>query len=160
MPGILADSLNVSTSGVNRFAQTGAVVGVAIEASGWNPNADQWNRILSELDNIRNLQDDWDGLGAKAPSAPLVESAVEMARILRAVGSAPPTSVVTGPDGTVLFNWQDELVYLDAEVTRPYFVEWMQVIPGQLARHWVTEHFNRLYPEWNSWASYQRFAPW
>lgn len=146
MTATLAARSDVATFPVNRLAQTGGEEGIALEAGGWDRQADQWERIFRELEAIGNLQDDWDGLGATAPSAPLVESAVGLVRVLRAGGYGPPSSVAAGPDGTILFNWQNEAGYLGAEVTKPYHVEWMQVAPGQRARHWVTQGLSCLYP--------------
>src|SRR5262249_55758858 len=157
MPEILADRFNVATLHVNRLAQTGAEGSIAIEASGWDRSADQWNRIFTQLEDIRTLEHDWDGLGAQAPFGPLIESSVELARILRALGHGPPSSVAAGPDGTILFNWQDERGYLDAEVTKPYVVEWMQVVPGQPAKHWLIPS---LSPAPVLWTSCFPSVPW
>ncbi len=84
MPATFAERSNAATFPVNRLAQTGGEDGIALEGGGWDRQVDQWDRIFRELEGVRNLQDDWDGLGAKAPAAPLLESAVELARILRA----------------------------------------------------------------------------
>src|SRR6266849_8238378 len=106
-----------------------------------DPAQKQWDDIISRLRDFSGLQDDWDGLGAEAPSAELVESAYELARLLRQLDYGPPSSVASGPDGTVLFNWQIGPYYMDAEITKPYHAEWMQVVPGQPGRHWVLDRF-------------------
>lgn len=160
MTATLAERSDVATFRVNRLAQTGGEEGIALEGGGWDQQADQWDRIFRELEDIGNLQDDWDGLGATAPSGPLVESALGLGRVLRAEGYGPPSSVAAGPDGTILFNWQNEAGYLDAEVTKPYLVEWMQVAPGQRARHWMTQGLSWLYPGWKSGAAYQVSRCW
>src|SRR5438128_2349991 len=71
----------------------------------------KWQDILDRLNGFSGLQDDWDGLGATAPSVELLESALELARLLRQIGYEPPSSVAAGPDGTVLFNWQAGRLY-------------------------------------------------
>jgi hypothetical protein len=57
---------------------------------------------------------------------------------------------MAGPNGTVVFNWQDEGGYLDAEVTRPHYVEWMQIVPGRPARHGAFEYVTFLGGQWVS----------
>jgi hypothetical protein len=153
MTATLAEKSEFATVRVARLSQTGGERGIALEGGGWDRQADEWDRIFRELENIRILQEDWDGLGAKAPSAPLLESAVGLARFLSARRNEAPSSVAAGPDGTILFNWQNEAGYLDAEVTKPYLVEWMLAPPGQRARHWVTRGFSSLYPREASEAS-------
>ena len=97
--------------------------------------SDQWCEMLSDLVGMRNLQNDWDGLGAVAPSPDLLESSIEWARHLQWRGQSAPSSVFAGPNGTILFNWQDENGYLDAELTEPHHIQWMQIIPGRAAQH-------------------------
>lgn len=97
---------------------------------------EQWDQIVDDLLGMRALQNDWDGMGAEAPSSELVESSLRFAQTLRCKGFPCPSRVGAGPNGTVLFEWQLEPMYLEAEITQPGLAEWMQIVPGQPPRHW------------------------
>src|SRR5438132_11351375 len=73
---------------------------------------DRWDEVVDDLLAMRALQDDWDGMGAEAPSSQLVESALRFAQTLRRQGYPCPSRVGAGPNGTVLFEWQLEQMYL------------------------------------------------
>ena len=109
----------------------------AARAGGGSPERDGWAEQFRRLDSLRELQDDWDGLEAKAPRAELVDSALVLGWILRQQGVAAPCRVVPGVNGTVLLEWQSEGAYCEIEVTEPYRGEVMQILPGQPAQHWV-----------------------
>lgn len=96
-----------------------------------------WNRITDELLDVRNLPDDWDGLGAKAPPAELVDSAIQLAQLLHQWNMESPSRVVPGLTGTVLFEWQKNGIYLEIEVCRPYYAECLKVVPGKPPEHLV-----------------------
>lgn len=99
---------------------------------------DRWDEMINRTVNLGNLQEDWDGMGAKAPQATLIESAVELAQSLRQHDFRPPSRVGAGPDGEILLEWQDEHLYLEAEVCAPHSAEWMLVIDDRPPTHWVT----------------------
>ena len=109
------------------------IIGWQSQAQG---NTDPWANIFEAVRKISALADNWDGLGAEAPSPAVQSSAVEFAHALRRCGYAAPSSVVASPDGTVLFMWRGEFFYRDAEITEPHHAEWMQIIPGQSPTHW------------------------
>jgi hypothetical protein len=109
----------------------GAVMGQVREPS-------QWDEMVKRIQALGKLQEDWDGLGAKAPQGTLIESAVELAQSLRQQGFRPPSRVGAGPDGEILLEWQDERVYLEAEVCTPHSAEWLLSIDDQTPKHWVT----------------------
>lgn len=120
----------------NGFAQSAAAKGPAPAGVAERKKTEPWDQIMDDLISIRTLQGGWDGLNAKAPSAELVDSAIALARRLRQLGMEAPCRVVPGLDGTVLLEWQGNGVYMEAEVTRPYFAECMKIVPGQPAEHW------------------------
>jgi hypothetical protein len=97
---------------------------------------DQWDQIIDDLLGMRGLQNDWDGMGAEAPASQLVDSSIRFAQTLRRAGYRCPSRVGTGPNGTVLFEWQLGELYLEAEICAPRFAEWMQMVPGQPPCHW------------------------
>lgn len=83
---------------------------------------------------MRTLQDNWDGQGAAAPSAEIVQGAVDLAEILSRSGDCPPTRAVATPAGTVLFGW-DGPAYFEVEVLGPYRAEWMFIDKDGSVRH-------------------------
>ena len=96
-----------------------------------------WDAVLRDLRSLADLPEDWDGLGASAPAAALLASAFEFATELRSQGIEPPLVVTAGPDGTILFTWQNGSVYRNAEITEPYQAEWMEVRSGEPVKHSV-----------------------
>ena len=58
--------------------------------------AAEWQKILQEIDEFRTLGDNWDGLGAKAPSNELLDSAIGLARIWCGRDLVPPIRVLPG----------------------------------------------------------------
>ena len=98
-----------------------------------------WNQIVDKLAQMRELQDDWDGQGASAPTAENMGAAENWVGEMRRYSQAiPPSQVVPGVAGEVLLMWQKEGFYLEAEISKPSEVEWMLAIPGQANKHWVT----------------------
>jgi hypothetical protein len=99
--------------------------------------ATEWQKILQEIDEFRTLGDNWDGLGAKAPSNELLDSAIGLARIWYGRDLIPPTRVLPGTAGTVVFEWQgDAGAYGEVEIDRPFHADVMLVRPGQPTKHW------------------------
>src|SRR2546430_17174120 len=89
-------------------------------------NAGAWEPAVQKVVGFQHLGDDWDGLGAKAPSRELLESAVDLAYVLFQKGVDPPHATVPGVDGSVTFEWQDaDGTYTDVEIVRPFFAEVM-----------------------------------
>lgn len=103
------------------------------------PRSHPWDEALTELRAMRDLADDWDGNGATAPGSEIINSAIEWAQDLFSQNHTPPSSVMAGPNGTILFNWQDENGYFDAELTKPHYVEWMRMVPGRPTQHGAFE---------------------
>jgi hypothetical protein len=98
---------------------------------------DSWDGRIDDLLKIRTLEDGWDGAGASAPGTELVDSALLLARNFRDRGYDAPSRIVAGVNGTVLFEWQDDGVYEELEVTAPFQAEMMRVVPGRPAEHWT-----------------------
>ena len=85
-----------------------------------SPATRPWNHTIDELLQIRLLEDDWDGLGAKAPAGLLVDSALRMAGWMEGRGFAAPARIVPGLTGSVVFEWQtDDGAQLEVELTEP-----------------------------------------
>jgi len=95
---------------------------------------DGWGEQIDELLSIRNLQDDWDGLRAKAPSTALVDSALRLALNFRTTKTPAPCRIVPDRTGTVIFEWQVGDTYQELEVTRPHHAEFVIITAGHLDR--------------------------
>lgn len=102
----------------------------------------EWsNRIaelIHELEYIRSLQNNWDGEGAEAPKAALVDSAIDLLVFLQSQQMLPPpVRIAASPNGNIILEWQSENnVYLEAEIVEPFHVEWMLEQPFHLTQHW------------------------
>lgn len=104
------------------------------------PAAEQarcWDERIDQLLAIRQLEDDWDGQGTPAPTVEVVDSALVLALLLRRAGVEPPSSVVQGVNGDVLFYWwqSPDGKYVEVEVTDPYAADVFIQLPGQPMRH-------------------------
>lgn len=97
-----------------------------------------WQANIQKLIQLKQLEDDWDGLGAIAPTRELVESAVGLAYLLASQGVEPPQAIVAGTDGSINFGWQDASGnYTEIEIVRPFFAEVMVIESGKPAKHWT-----------------------
>ena len=100
----------------------------------------QWNKIIRKIHAMLTLCDDWDGMGAIAPSWSIVFSALELAYALRETAHYPaPTRVAPTPAGTVGLEWQQPSVYTEAEIVAPGRSEWMQIKDGEQPVHWAQD---------------------
>jgi hypothetical protein len=97
-----------------------------------------WDETFSRLRYLRGLAEDWDGQGATAPPASVLDRAEALAQTLRQHGAVAPSWATAGPDGEIVFNWQSPGVYLEAEVSGPGLVEWMLVRGENPAQNWET----------------------
>jgi hypothetical protein len=103
----------------------------------WN-HAGIWEPAVRKMVEMRNLADDWDGLGALAPSPALLESAISLAFLFHEKGVNPPQSVVPGLDGTVNLEWQDpDGTIAEVEIDRPFHAEVMVIEPGKSPKFWT-----------------------
>lgn len=95
---------------------------------------DKWRRVILALEPLRRLRDNWDGLGAAAPSVAMVDSAIDLASSLDQADQRAPTSVAPTPAGTILFTW-DDAEYLEIEIRSPYYAEWMRIGENGSVKH-------------------------
>jgi hypothetical protein len=99
--------------------------------------ADVWNGTIDELRRLRTYEDGWDGDGAVAPPPELVDSAIRLARDLNQDRVSPPTCVLPGVNGTVVFEWVTARSRLEIEFVEPYLAEVTDVVDGAVTDHWV-----------------------
>ncbi len=96
-----------------------------------NANDSIWSDRIDDLLGIRQMEDDWDGQGAPAPTSEVVDSALVLALLLKKEGIAPPKLVTQGPSGGVHFDWlPGGGKYIELRVLRPYQAEMIVHIPG------------------------------
>jgi hypothetical protein len=101
-------------------------------------DAGPWQTAVQALAGFGKLGDNWDGQGARGPSSDLLASAVGLAYLLSEQEVDPPSRVVPGPAGSVIFEWQyPDGTYAEVEVVEPLYAEAMMVEPGQPAKHWT-----------------------
>ena len=89
-----------------------------------------WPQVIDDTHRLRNLQEDWDGLGAEAPVASVVDGAILWAESLRGRGSIAATRVIAGMNGTIFFEWHTRRGYGELEVTSPIEAEYRWVRNG------------------------------
>jgi hypothetical protein len=100
----------------------------------------RWDQSLSSVENLRGLEDDWDGQGARAPEVANLNQASAWINEMRHWRHAlPPTRVSPGTLGEVIFEWRGESFYLVAEVASPTQVDWLLNVPDQPIRQWQTD---------------------
>jgi hypothetical protein len=103
------------------------------DASVWSHTAEEtnlWNRWIDELLRLRQLQDDWDGEGALAPPPAVVDRAILIVQILRALDAPPPDRIFPSTNGTIYFEWFTPLGYWEIEVISPHDVQGRKILAG------------------------------
>jgi hypothetical protein len=97
-----------------------------------------WEPAVQKIVSFQELGDDWDGLGAVAPSAELLESAIGLAYLFSEQDVNPPECVIAGVNGTVTFEWHEpDGSYTEIAIDRPFFAEVMLIPPDQSVNHWT-----------------------
>lgn len=135
----------MTVASLSGIRQIGLIGPFASTPSGEPPAAPSdggpaWNAVVDELLRLRRLPDDWDGQGAMPPAAEHVDQAISWVQQMRRFPQAiVPSRVVPGVRGELFLEWQDESLYLVAEIAAPQRVDWLLAIPGEPNRHWVTE---------------------
>src|SRR4051812_10769614 len=94
--------------------------------------AESWEAAIRKIVEFQKLGDDWDGLGAVAPSRELLASAIGLAILFSDKGVDPPHCVVPGLDGSVNLEWQDpDGTIAEVEIDGPLHAEVMVIEPGK-----------------------------
>jgi hypothetical protein len=99
-----------------------------------------WDQALNSVAKLRDLADDWDGQGARAPEvANLDQTAAWITEMRRWRHALPPNRVSPGTLGEVILEWRAESFHLVAEISNPTDVDWLLNVPGQPIRQWQTD---------------------
>lgn len=99
---------------------------------------DKWRTVVRALEPLKRLRNNWDGLGATAPSAEVVDTAIDLASELNRTNQPSPTTVAPTAAGTILFTWDDswdDTRYFELEVRAPNRIEWMRIDRGGTVTH-------------------------
>src|SRR5437667_11617005 len=100
-------------------------------------DAGPWAPAIQKIIGFQNLEDDWDGFGAEAPSQEVLASAIGLAYCFHEKRIDPPHCVVAGVGGEIVFVWQHpDGTYAEIEIDGLLHAEGMCVEPGKPARHW------------------------
>ena len=99
--------------------------------------AAKWDQVIEQLNAMMSLEDDWDGLGAEAPSREIIIGAIDLAELFRSRGYPPPTRVAATPSATAGLEWQEPPVYLEVEIIARDRSEWIQITEGMPPVHGV-----------------------
>jgi hypothetical protein len=124
--------LTMSQTPIRTWADVSAPAMAA--GDGRNP---QWDKVIERLNTMISLSDDWDGMGAEAPSREIILSSIDLVEVFRSRGFPPPTRVAATPSGTVGLEWQEPPVYLEVEIITPDRSEWMRIAEGTPPVHGV-----------------------
>lgn len=116
------------------YADTGANIEVTSVCEG---SGREWQARVSELLAIRKYNQDWDGLGSDAPDISLVDGAISFLHDLKNRGFSPPSTVILAPNGGIIFIWQNQSEYVEAETTSIGCTEWMRKRDGRQTEHWT-----------------------
>lgn len=75
-----------------------------------------WDDVYTVLEEIRQLEDDWDGEGSPAPGGLVVDVARGMVQYFRKEGYREPSRVHASVNGSIWFEWWINGDYFEVEV--------------------------------------------
>ncbi|MFO0965196.1 MAG: hypothetical protein U0793_06375 [Gemmataceae bacterium] len=108
------------------------------EQAGANGSVAAWRLAIDKVAAFATLEDDWDGLGAQAPTPELLQSALGLAHAFLQNGVSAPDAVVPGLDGSITFEWHHPGgSYTEIQVDRPLHAEVMVIESGKPPEHWT-----------------------
>jgi hypothetical protein len=99
----------------------------------------KWDAAIVRLEKLRELQDDWDGNNAPAPSGELIDAVRNKLEELRRADHPPPSSIAPTFDGTISIQWDIPGGFWELEFLSPTEVEEIRSVRGEklltLTRH-------------------------
>jgi hypothetical protein len=97
-----------------------------------------WEPAVQRILALRHRGDVLDGQAARAPTGEVLASAIALAYMLHRQGVDPPSRVVRGPGGSVIFKWQDkDEAYTEVEVVGWLLAEVMLIERGLPPKRWT-----------------------
>ena len=91
--------------------------------------SEQWKAVVDELLRLRGLEDDWDGEGAVAPLASIVDGAITLASWMKSEAWSIPARISASVNGAVVFEWYAPVGYIEIEV----------LSPAEAEVHWIPD---------------------
>src|SRR3990172_2252525 len=89
-------------------------------------DSDNWVKSFQRLNNLRALQDNWNGEGAVSPDQSTSEAASKWLSDLYNQGNQPaPTTILASVNGSIIFNWQENN-YIELEFLGGLQAEFME----------------------------------
>lgn len=79
----------------------------------------KWDEVINNLLSARNLEEDWDGQGAEAPTKGTVDTALQRALFMKQLGNPPPDEFGANVDGTITLGWHQVDRTIVIEIVSP-----------------------------------------
>jgi hypothetical protein len=96
----------------------------------------QWQKVQRQLVQYSLYQRDWDGFGS-TPAHPFAfEAAAELLQKARANFSLPPSIATLSPSGAIQIEWWTGDNVLQAAISEPSKIDWVEFGPNEKPRHW------------------------
>ncbi|MCW9023635.1 MAG: hypothetical protein OQK73_03030 [Gammaproteobacteria bacterium] len=110
-----------------------------------------WHRNFMDLYELFDLEDNWDGEDAEAPSIELIENAISYLNSLQTTSDMPaPSRVIFTQDEEIVVEWNYNNNYLELTIAEPYKAEWMIVDPIGNVQHSEVD----LQPQVDPWQQF------
>jgi hypothetical protein len=134
MATAILEKLTAFTKGIDQLAPPTFLKETSTHAGPANGNGNPWEGVIDQLFALRQLEPDWDGMGAEPPTPSAIEFAFWLMLTFRYDADLVPSRVVAGPNGTVVLEWQSPAYRLEVEVREPFHVECLFLRQGQEPR--------------------------
>ncbi|MFZ5620857.1 MAG: hypothetical protein ACOY5W_07535 [Pseudomonadota bacterium] len=94
-----------------------------------------YTKALEKMMSILNLRDNWDGEDARAPEEDITQTALMLFH-QSMLNEFYPSRISPTHEGSIVFEWQANSTYLQAEVEMPYRIDWMERDQNGKYKHW------------------------
>lgn len=92
--------------------------------------------LQKQFDEIRALKDNWGGYVAKPIPEEIIDAGEKiMVEVVMILGGLPEPRIVPTADSTIQFEWDDDRVGLEIEVTGPLSIHYVQTPSYKEARY-------------------------
>jgi len=110
-------------------------------AAMWSPRPvprarEEWAKIARRLEELRHLENCWDGEGASAPAMKALGVTLALLQEIESGGAIPPTAMAPTVVGGVLLEWRMADTYLEVEISDRGAMEWMKKNPDGSVDMW------------------------